>query len=353
MSMTEKKIKVLIIDDSAFIRHLLVNVFKQDSDIEVVGTANDPIIAKTLINQLNPDVLTLDIQMPNMNGLDFLERLMSHRPMPVIMISSLTEQGAEETIKALELGAIDYITKPTREIEKNFEKLSSTICHKIKIAAAAKIKVKDLSVKAKPFQIDDSSFQNIKVHNRFIALGASTGGVEALSTVINALPEKTPPILIAQHMPEKFTTSFAARLDRSSKLRVYEAQDGQILEPGCVYLAPGKYHLGVKKMGMSYATYLNDGLEVNGHKPSVDFLFDSMAKSMIGNQICAFLLTGMGKDGAYGLKKLKDLGAKTYGQDKASCVVYGMPRVAFEIGAVEKELNINEIATYIMQFCTK
>lgn len=353
MNIQTKKIKVLIIDDSAFIRHLLVNVFNKDPEIEVVGTANDPIIAKTLINQLNPDVLTLDIQMPNMNGLEFLERLMSHRPMPVIMISSLTEQGAEETIKALELGAVDYIAKPTKEIEKNFEKLTSTICHKIKVAATAKISIRDFSVKTKQSLSDDIKIQNIKVHNRFIAIGASTGGVEAISTVLNALPEKIPPILIAQHMPEKFTTSFAARLNRSSNLTVYEAQDGQILEPGCVYLAPGKYHLGVKRTGMNFSTYLNDGLEVNGHKPSVDFLFSSMAKIMTGNQVCAFLLTGMGKDGAKGLKELKNIGAKTYGQDKSSCVVYGMPRVAFEIGAVEKELNINEIATYIMQFCNK
>jgi two-component system chemotaxis response regulator CheB len=265
---------------------------------------------------------------------------MSHRPIPVVMISSLTEQGAEETIKALELGAIDYITKPTREIEKNFEKLSSTICHKIKVAASAKVSVRSFSSQSKPLQFDEAKIQQIKVHNRFIAIGASTGGVEAISTVINSLPEKTPPILIVQHMPEKFTTSFAARLNRSSKLTVYEAEDGQILEPSSVYLAPGKYHLGVKKMGESYSTYLNDGLDINGHKPSVDFLFNSMANMMIGNQICAFLLTGMGKDGAHGLQKLKEKGAKTYAQDKASCVVYGMPRVAFEISAIEKELNI-------------
>lgn len=348
----EKKIRVLVVDDSAFIRHLLCEILNQDPMIEVIDTANDPIIAKEKIRALNPDVLTLDIQMPNMNGLDFLERIMAHRPMPVIMISSLTEQGAQETLKALELGAVDFVAKPKRDIEREIHRISEEICEKVKMAAHAKLKIKTqdqlLKTPHKIVQIN----KKIYVHNKMILIGASTGGVEAISEIINSLPTECPPILMTQHMPEKFTTSFAARLNKTSNLVVHEATDNQQILPGNVYLAPGSYHLGIRKSNGGYVTQLNDGPLQNGHRPSVDYLFNSAAQCVPAKEICAVILTGMGKDGANGLKKLHDQGALTIGQNEASCVVYGMPRAAKEIGGVEKVLHLNEIATNIMQFCT-
>jgi two-component system chemotaxis response regulator CheB len=276
---------------------------------------------------------------------------MARRPMPVVMVSSLTEVGATETLKALELGAVDYVTKPMRDIEQAMKKISAEICEKVKIAAVAKIKTPDISEKKVSHEILSTSNTKVNNANKYVLIGASTGGVDAISKIINALPPTCPPVLIAQHMPEKFTTSFAARLDKSSQLTVYEATDGMQLKPGHVYLAPGAYHLGVRKSNGTFVTHLNDGPQVSGHKPSVDYLFSSAASTIPGKNIIAFILTGMGKDGAQGLKQLKDLGAKTYGQSEASCVVYGMPRAAKELGSIEKELNLNEIAINIMQFC--
>lgn len=349
--MSQKKISVLVIDDSAFMRHLLTTILESDPMIEVLDTASDPIIARNKIKNLNPDVLTLDIQMPNMNGLDFLERIMAHRPMPVVMISSLTEVGAQETLKALELGAVDFVTKPMRDIEKAMYVMSIEICEKVKMAATAKIRVKTQNQVLNPQHAVVPSLERMVTHHRFVTIGASTGGVEAISEIINSLPSVCPPILMAQHMPEKFTTSFAARLNKTSNLDVHEAIDGQIIEPNNVYLAPGSYHMGVRKSGSHYVIQLNDGPLVNGHRPSVDYLFQSIAHTIPAKQVIGFLLTGMGRDGASGLKQLRDLGAKTYGQNEASCVVYGMPRVAKEIGAIEKELHLNEIATTIVQSC--
>lgn len=345
------KIKVLVIDDSAFIRSLLSNILNNDPMIEVVDTACDPIEAKEKIKTLNPDVLTLDIQMPNMNGLEFLERLMAHRPMPVVMISSLTELGAAETIKALELGAVDFVTKPKRDIERSIKELSLAICEKIKIAAQAQI-IHKKTIKLSQAKNVHGNLEDVKILDHYIVIGSSTGGVEALSEIITNLPAVCAPILITQHMPEKFTTSFAARLNKTSALTVHEAQDGQPILPNNVYLAPGGYHMGIRKLASSFAIQLNDGPLINGHKPSVDFLFESVAQYIPCPKVCGIILTGMGKDGAVGLKKLKEKGALTYGQNEASCVVYGMPRAAQEIDAVKKELNLNEIATHIMRFCT-
>jgi two-component system chemotaxis response regulator CheB len=351
MNTEKKKTTVLVVDDSAYMRRLISDVLNSDPEIEVLDTASDPLIARNKLKNLNPDVMTLDIQMPNMNGLEFLERIMAHRPMPVIMISSLTENGADETIKALELGAVDYVTKPTRDIEQSIARITAEICEKVKMAARAKLKVKTVQQISNPEHIILAGDAPKNTSNRYIAIGSSTGGVEALSEIINSLPPSCPPILITQHMPEKFTTSFAARLNKTSSLTVHEAVDGQLIESNHVYLAPGGYHLGVRKVGGRFVTQLNDGALISGHKPSVDYLFTSIAHTIPAAQVTAFILTGMGKDGAQGLKKLKDLGADTYGQNEASCVVYGMPRVAKELNAVKKEINLNEVATYIMQSC--
>ena len=350
-----KKIRVLIVDDSAFMRHLLKEILNGDPSIEVVDTASDPLIARTKIKALNPDVLTLDIQMPNMNGLDFLEKLMALRPIPVVMISSLTESGANETIKALELGAVDYVTKPHKDLEHEMGRISEEICSKVKIASKAKLRGSLISRYAPASETDQKILTPkgpLNVRNKYIAIGASTGGVEALFEVICSLPEGCPPIVIVQHMPEKFTASFAQRLDRYSKLTVHEAMSDMKLEAGHVYLAPGGKHFAIKKAGPHYVTHVfDDQALVSGHRPSVDVLFESMAQH-VGNQTIAFLMTGMGKDGAQGLKKLKDAGAMTYGQNEASCVVYGMSRAAKEINAVTKEIHLNQIATTIVGSCS-
>ncbi len=350
--MSNDKVRVLIVDDSAFIRHLLKEILNSDPMIEVIDTASDALIARQKIKNLNPDVLTLDIEMPNMNGLDFLERLMSLRPMPVVMISSLTEHGAQETIRALELGAVDYVAKPNRNLEEAMISISQEICEKVKTAAAARVRARTQQQSSSLSSNVIQPTSRIITSNRFILIGSSTGGVEALTEVICKLPDTCPPILVTQHMPEKFTASFAARLDKSSQLTVHEASDGQIIQPNNVYLAPGGYHLGVRKSGGSYVTTINDGSLVSGHKPSVDFLFNSAANVLPAKQIIAVIMTGMGRDGAEGLKKLSDLGAITLGQNEASCVVYGMPRAAKELGGVQKEIHLNEISTTLVQLCS-
>ncbi len=347
--MENKKISVLIVDDSAFIRHLLTEILNSDPEIIVLDTASDPVIARSKIKALNPDVLTLDIQMPNMNGLDFLERLMAHRPMPVVMVSSLTEVGAVETLKALELGAVDFVTKPTRDIDKAMHGLAAEICEKVKVAAKAKLRAKPHGQAGSSVAKTPQFPKHINTANKFVVIGSSTGGVEALTEIITCLPATCPPILITQHMPEKFTASFAARLNKTSNLVVHEAVDGQLIEANNVYIAPGSYHMGVRKSGSGYVIHLNDGPLINGHRPSVDYLFQSVANVISPQQLHAYILTGMGKDGAAGMKQLRDLGAHTVGQNEATCVVYGMPKAAKEAGAVQKELNLNEIAINIVQ----
>ncbi len=334
-------IGVLVVDDSATMRGLIGAALKRDPDIEVLGFANDAIEAREQIKKLNPDVVTLDIEMPHMNGLDFLEKIMRLRPTPVVMVSTLTQSGAEITLQALELGAVDCVAKPVGgiSVQQAFADLTA------KVKTAAKARVKPYGGPTAPVERDAS----YRASDVILALGSSTGGVEALMTILGAFPETCPPTVITQHMPATFTKSFAARLDRISGAHVTEAQDGDRLQPGHVYIAPG----GDSHMEIASSSHpvirLRGGEPVNGHRPSVDVLFESIAK--LNRRSVGVILTGMGRDGAQGLLAMKKAGARTLGQDEPSCVVYGMPRVAFELGAVDKQVGLSRMGSAILNLC--
>jgi two-component system chemotaxis response regulator CheB len=340
-----KKIRVLVVDDSSTMRGLIAAALTRDPEIEVIGEAEDPLKARQAIKALNPDVVTLDVEMPNMSGLDFLEKIMRLRPMPVIMVSTLTSRGAEETIKALEIGAVDCIEKPRLGNEHNFEELP----FKVKIAASARIRPLVENGSAHKARVDARAVhEHYEPDGRLLAIGASTGGVEALISLVSEFPENCPPTVITQHMPASFTSSFASRLDRACAAKVQEATPGARLMPGCIYLAPGgDRHLEVAGSGSDLRCRLKAAGKVNGHCPSVDVLFDSVARSCAGHSV-GVILTGMGRDGATGLLAMRSAGAKTFGQNESSCIVYGMPKVAFEIGAVEKQLPLERLAAAIM-----
>ncbi len=337
-----KKVKVLVVDDSSTMRGLIANALARDPDIEVVGQAEDPIQARQAIKALHPDVVTLDVEMPNMNGLDFLEKIMRLRPMPVIMVSTLTGRGADETIQALELGAIDCIEKPRPGNEHSFEELP----YKVKIAASARVRpLVDSEANARNATNSRASHISYVPDGRVLAIGASTGGVEALMALLSEFPENCPPTVITQHMPPTFTRSFANRLDRLCAPKVQEATDRAKLVPGSVFLAPGgTEHLEITA---DLRCRLKSGERVNGHCPSVDILFESVARSCKGNAV-GVILTGMGRDGAAGLLSMRNAGAKTFGQSEGSCIVYGMPKAAFEAGAVVKQLPLDKLASAII-----
>lgn len=338
-------IKVLIIDDSALMRALLSKIIGSAPDLKVVGEAPDPIVAREMIKSLNPDVLTLDVEMPRMDGLEFLRRLMKLRPMPVVMISSLTERGSEVTMQALELGAVDFLPKPRMENPGQIEEYSHEICEKIRAAAGALLKrgVQAPLAKKMPF----APLAPHTLHEKLIAIGASTGGTEAIKDVLAGLPEQTPGIVITQHMPELFTASFAKRLDKLSRLCVIEAQGGEKIEPGHAYLAPGHSHLLIRKSGSAYYTELSQTAPVNRHRPSVDVMFHSVAATLKHNAI-GVILTGMGRDGAQGLLELRQAGAWTIGQNQETCVVYGMPREAALLGAIDEVAALPDVSDCIM-----
>lgn len=339
-------IKVLIVDDSALMRQMLNSILSADPTIEVVGYAPDPIIARRKIRELNPDVLTLDVEMPKMDGISFLEKIMSLRPMPVVMISTLTQKSAAVTLQALELGAVDFIPKPSGDQRDGMIEKSAEIVKKVKNAARANVKRLE-KAPTKKIQLGSSGYFSA---GKIIAIGASTGGVEAIHEILGALPATTPPILIAQHMPQNFTSAFAMRLDQKTDLKVFEATDGQRLLPGQVYIAPGGRHLMLDRSGSHFICRLSDGEKVSGHKPSVDVLFESVAK-VAGKRTVAAILTGMGRDGAQGLLKIRNEGGTTFGQDEESCVVYGMPKVANDVGAVIKQLRLSHMANGIIRAC--
>ncbi len=345
---TGKPITVLIVDDSALMRQMLGAMLSSDPQIQVVGAAPDPMIARTMIKERNPDVLTLDIEMPKMDGLSFLEKIMSLRPMPVVMISSLTQAGADATLRALEIGAVDFVGKPTSDLQTGFALKRDEILTKVKAAASARVRrIADVPVAEKPTIKAGPGFASTE---KIIAIGASTGGVEALREVIVRLPADSPAVLVTQHMPKEFTASFANRLDGLSSVSVSEAKGGERALPGHVYIAPGDRHLELGRSGANYICKLDDGPSVSGHRPSVDVLFRSFARHAGGNAVGA-ILTGMGKDGAEGLLEMRKAGASTIGQDEASCVVYGMPRAAFEIGGVEAQMPLEEIAESMLSLC--
>jgi two-component system chemotaxis response regulator CheB len=335
------RVRVLIVDDSPTMRSLIGAVLRRDPEIEVVGTAGDPLEARAAIKALEPDVLTLDIEMPNMNGLEFLEKIMRLRPMPVVMVSTLTQRGAEATLQALEIGAVDCIGKPVgTDVQSAFGELAE------RVKTAAKARVRPMGMTNRPTH----QGQRFSPNDRIVAIGSSTGGVEALLTILSRFPANCPPTLVTQHMPATFTKSFAERLNRTSGAQVAEATDGAPLQAGRVYIAPGGVaHLEVVGAAAPRCA-LREGDPVNGHRPSVDRLFDSLAH-IAGVRAVGVILTGMGRDGAAGLKTIRDQGGHTLGQDEQSCVVYGMPKAAAEIGAVERQVSLERMADAVLDLC--
>jgi two-component system chemotaxis response regulator CheB len=341
-----KPVRVLIVDDSAVIRQLLSILLSADPEIEVVGTASDPYIARDRIKALNPDVITLDVEMPHMDGVTFLRKIMTLRPMPVVMISTLTQAGAETTLEALEIGAVDFIAKPTHDVANALAALAGELQAKVKSAAHARVGVHRVPATARSPRRD----RPVSSSERIIAIGASTGGVEALKSLLMDMPAECPPILITQHMPPRFTAAFAERLNRECPMTVSEAAHNDVIEPNHVYIAPGSHHLELVRSGGHYLCRLDDGPTVSGHRPSVDVLFQSVAR-VAGKAAVGVILTGMGKDGANGLFDMRSAGAVTLGQDQASSLIYGMPRAAFERGAVMHQFSLSHMADAILDAC--
>jgi two-component system, chemotaxis family, protein-glutamate methylesterase/glutaminase len=346
-----KRIRVLVVDDSALVRSLLTEIINRQDDMECIGSANDPLIAREMIREFNPDVLTLDIEMPKMDGIEFLRRLMRLRPMPVIMISTLTDRGADVTMKALELGAVDFVAKPRLGVANGLMELSVQIVEKIRIAASIRTKRSPL-----PKQADQDKLIAPLEHGtgrlrvsteKLVCIGASTGGTEAIKEILTRLPADAPGIVITQHMPAGFTTSFAARLNGLCKIAVQEAVNGARILPGHAYIAPGGKHLRVSRNGANYTTLVEDGELVNRHKPSVEVLFKSVA-SAAGKNAYGIMLTGMGGDGAVAMREMKDAGSYNFVQNEASCVVFGMPKEAIFYGAADEVLDVTQIASALM-----
>src|SRR5579872_376913 len=356
MSAPRRRIRVLIVDDSALVRSLLSDILATDPGIEVVGVAGDAHVAREKIKSLNPDVLTLDVEMPKMDGITFLKNLMRLRPMPVVMVSSLTERGADVTLDALAIGAVDYLSKPKIDLAATLKDYGDELIEKIKAASQASVRALDplraALISAKPAHSADAVLpkadkpRQLRTTDRIIAIGASTGGTEAIKEVLVKMPPDTPGVVIAQHIPKAFSTPFAKRMNDCCQLTVYEAQDGQQLLAGHAYIAPGDQHLMVVRDGARYVLKLDDGLPVNRHKPSVDVLFRSVAQNA-GRNAIGVLLTGMGKDGARGLKEMLNAGSRTIAQDQATSVVSGMPGEAVSLGAAKYVLALDAVAAKV------
>ncbi len=343
------KIRVVVVDDSALIRKLLKEIIDRTADLECVGTAPDPIAAREMIRSLNPDVITLDVEMPKMDGLDFLERLMRLRPMPVVMISSLTERGSEATLRALELGAVDFVHKPKLDIANGMEAYAEAITAKLRMAARARVPHPQRAVPVNSTaDVVLPRLANLTASTeRLIIVGASTGGTEAIKELLSGLPPDSPGVVIAQHMPEGFTKSFAQRLNSFCRLTVKEAEHHERILPGHAYIAPGHSHLLVKRSGANYITELSQAPPVNRHRPSVDVLFRSAA-NFAGKNAVGVILTGMGKDGAAGMLEMRNAGAVTFAQDEATCVVFGMPKEAIAMGGVQEVLPLPQLARRVI-----
>jgi two-component system chemotaxis response regulator CheB len=347
---SNKKIKVLCVDDSALIRSVMTEIINSQSDMTVVGTAADPLVARDLIKVTNPDVLTLDVEMPRMDGLEFLEKLMRLRPMPVVMVSSLTERGSEIALRALELGAIDFVTKPRLGVRDGLLNYTELIAGKIRTAASARLLPGRHAAAPRPG--GDAPHESLLRSpllstEKLIIIGASTGGTEAIREVLQPLPPDSPAVMIAQHMPAGFTRSFAQRLDGLCRINVKEAEHGERVLPGYAYIAPGGFHLSLARSGANYVAHLDQEPPVNRHRPSIDVLFDSAAKHA-GKNAIGIILTGMGRDGAEGLLRMQRAGAHTLAQDEASCVVFGMPREAIALGAVDDVSPLSEVSRRVM-----
>ena len=372
------KIKVLVVDDSALVRQMMQEMLSSDPAIEVVGTAADPYVARDMIKQLHPDVLTLDVEMPRMDGVSFLRNLMRLHPWPVVMVSSLTERGADVTLEAMDLGAVDFVTKPKIDLAHTFENYADEICRKVKMASrvsremlarqyaryAANKEVKPKVETMPTFKVTDklsadaviqkqtTPARHFKTTDKIIAIGASTGGTEAIKEVLMRLPATCPGIVISQHIPAAFSEPFANRMNSVSQMTVFHAQDGQQILPGHVYIAPGDKHLLVERDGARYVVRLNDGPPVNRHKPSVDVMFRSVAQNC-GINAVGLILTGMGADGAMGLKEIQEAGAPTIAQDQKTSVVWGMPGEAVKLGAADKILPLEAIPKQILEMVSR
>jgi two-component system chemotaxis response regulator CheB len=352
-----KKISVLVVDDSALVRQLLSELLNQDPEIEVVATAADPYQAREKIKQFNPDVLTLDVEMPRMDGVTFLRNLMRLRPMPVVMVSTLTEKGAQVTLEAMEVGAFDFVEKPKLDLSHTLADYVTEITSKVKAAANAPVSA--LSPKITPKVTEkltadaviakqQTTATKLKTTEKIIAIGASTGGTEAIKEVLSGLPASSPGIVVTQHIPVSFSGAFAQRLDKHAAIQVKQAEDGEQILPGHAYIAPGDKHLLVERSGARYYCRLNDGPPVSRHKPSVDVLFRSVAQN-VGPNAVGIMLTGMGDDGAQGMLEMKQAGAQNLVQDEKTSVVWGMPGAAFKLGAAEKTAPLQKIAEEIIQ----
>ena len=374
------KTRVVVVDDSALVRSLLTEIINRQPDMECVGAAADPLVAREMIRNLNPDVITLDVEMPRMDGLDFLSRLMRLRPMPVVMVSTLTERGAEVTLRALELGALDFVAKPKIGITDGLKQLAEDITEKIRTASKARIRrVVVPPVAPVPLATSALGSAAAAMHapaastsaagqasqfgglgraalhaigrlstEKIIFIGASTGGTEATKDVLIHLPADCPAVMITQHMPPGFTKSYAARLDSLCRIRVAEARDGERVLPGHAYIAPGGFHLSVERSGANYIARVTDGEPVNRHKPSVEVLFNSAAR-VVGPNALGVMLTGMGADGAKAMRVMRDAGSFNIAQDEASCVVFGMPKEAIAHGAAHEVLSLNRIAPRLIE----
>ncbi|RQR29445.1 MULTISPECIES: chemotaxis response regulator protein-glutamate methylesterase [unclassified Burkholderia] len=346
-----QKIKVLCVDDSALIRSLMTEIINSQPDMTVCATAPDPLVARDLIKQHNPDVLTLDVEMPRMDGLDFLEKLMRLRPMPVVMVSSLTERGSEITLRALELGAVDFVTKPRVGIRDGMLDYAEKLADKIRAASRARVRQApqpQAAARTASGQPAAPLVNNPLVSTeKLIIIGASTGGTEAIREVLTPLPPDAPAVLIAQHMPPGFTKSFAQRLNGLCRIAVKEAEHGERVLPGHAYIAPGHAHLLLARSGANYIAQLSDEPPVNRHRPSVDVLFRSAAQHA-GKNAIGVILTGMGRDGAAGLLDMKRAGAHTFAQDEASCIVFGMPREAIALGGADEIAPLSEMSRRVM-----
>ena len=355
--MAGPKTRVVVVDDSALVRGLLAEIIDRQPDMCCIGAAADPLVAREMIRNLNPDVITLDVEMPRMDGLDFLSRLMRLRPMPVVMVSTLTERGADVTLKALELGAIDFVAKPKIGVADGLRQLGADITEKIRTAAKARVSrlaAAPAAAGAAPGAVTPPRPSPMAALGRLstekiIFIGASTGGTEATRELLTALPADSPAVMITQHMPPGFTRSYAARLDGLCRIRVAEARDGERVLPGHAYIAPGGFHLSVERSGANYVARVQDGEPVNRHKPSVEVLFDSAAK-VVGRNALGVMLTGMGADGARAMKTMRDAGSFNLVQDEASCVVFGMPREAIAQGAAHEVLPLARIAPRLLEW---
>jgi two-component system chemotaxis response regulator CheB len=352
--MTEKKIKVLIVDDSAVVRQTLSEILSSDPRIEIMASAADPFIAAERIRNELPDVITLDVEMPRMDGITFLQKIMSQHPIPVVMCSSLTEERSETALKALEYGAVEIIQKPRLGVKQFLEESKVLICDVVKAASQARLRPIRSSRQVAPKLTADAVLAKptanamIRTTEKVVVVGASTGGTEALRIFLEEMPLDSPGIVIVQHMPENFTRSFAARLDSLCRISVKEAENNDTIIPGRALIAPGNRHMLLKRSGARYFVEIKDGPLVSRHRPSVDVLFRSAAR-YAGKNAVGVIMTGMGDDGAKGLLEMKDAGAVTMAQDEASCVVFGMPKEAIKLGAVDKILPLNDITPAVIR----